>query len=82
MVADSHSRALPADFEVLITLQHPEFVQEFSQSGDSSEVLRIPVKCMRIIPVPGNEVQRVIGTEDQWVVAHRRAEWVEPATPS
>ena len=70
-VADSYSRALPAEFEVLITLQHPEFVQEFPQSGEiirGSENFR---KVHENYPggIPGNEVQRVIGTEDQWVVA-------------
>ena len=70
-VAEKYCRALPADFDVLASLQHPEFVQEFPQSGETIRGSDNFRKVHENYPggSPGNEVRRVTGTEDRWTVA-------------
>jgi hypothetical protein len=70
-IAESYCRALPADFDVLGSLQHDDFVQEFPQSG---EVIRGRENFRRAHEnypggTPLNEVQQLTGTEDRWVMA-------------
>ncbi len=70
-IAERYVKALPANFEVLGELQHEEFVQEFPQSG---EIIRGAENFRRTHEsypggTPTNEVQRITGTEDRWVMA-------------
>lgn len=69
--AERYFRALPADFAVLAPLQHPEFVQEFPQSGEIIRGAENFRKTHEGYPggIPGNAVQRVTGTENRWTVA-------------
>lgn len=69
-IAERYARALPADFETLGTLQHDDFVQEFPQSGEVIRGRENFRKAHENYPggTPGNEVARVTGTEDRWVL--------------
>lgn len=70
-VAEKYARALPADFDVLTPLQHPEFVQEFPQSGEVIRGRENFRAAHERYPggSPSNETQRVVGSEDRWVLA-------------
>jgi hypothetical protein len=66
-VARMYVEALPTNFEVLASLQHDDFVQEFPQSG---EVIRGTANfraAHEIYPggSPEDRVQSLIGTEDR-----------------
>lgn len=70
-VVERYCRALPGEFEVLSTLQHPEFVQEFPQSGEiirGSENLRA-IHERYPGGTPQDEMERITGSEDRWAVS-------------
>lgn len=70
-LVERYLRGLPADFDVLSDLQHDDFVEEFPQSG---ELIRGSENFRAIHErypggTPDDELQRVTGSEDRWVVA-------------
>jgi ketosteroid isomerase-like protein len=68
-IVERYMRAMPRDFDTLGELQHPDFVQEYPQSG---EVIRgrdnFRAANERYSDVL-SETRRVTGTEDRWILS-------------
>jgi ketosteroid isomerase-like protein len=68
-IVERYMQAIPRDFDTLGELQHPDFVQEYPQSG---EVIRgrdnFRAANERYSQVQ-TETRRVIGTEDRWILS-------------
>lgn len=68
-IVERYMRAIPGDFDTLGALRHPDFVQEFPQSG---EVIRGHENWRaaheRYVEVQ-SETRRVTGSEDRWVLS-------------
>ncbi|MDQ3991611.1 MAG: nuclear transport factor 2 family protein [Actinomycetota bacterium] len=68
-IVERYVAALPADLDTLTSLQHPDFVEEWPQSGErivGSENFRA---IQEHYPDVTGEVLRLVGTEDRWTVA-------------
>lgn len=68
-VVERYMRAVPRDFDTLRELQHPEFVQEYPQSGEvlrGHENLRAANERYSDVRV---ETRAVTGSEDHWILS-------------
>jgi hypothetical protein len=70
-ILEAYSNALPDDLDALDALRHPDFVEEWPQSG---ETIRSKANMRSIQEhYPGTPSQgstlRVVGSEDRWVVS-------------
>ncbi|HYT81049.1 MAG TPA: nuclear transport factor 2 family protein [Actinomycetota bacterium] len=68
-IVERYMQAIPGDFDTLGELHHPDFVQEFPQSG---EVIRghenFRAAHERYATVR-SETRRVTGSEDRWILS-------------
>ena len=70
-IIEAYSKALPADLDALDALRHPDFVEQWPQSG---ETIRSAANMRRIqahypgIPDQGATL-RIVGSEDRWVMS-------------
>jgi hypothetical protein len=69
-IVDRYVRALPADFETLGALRHPDFVEEWPQSGERIRGHEEWVKVHAAYPggLPQGRARRILGSEDRWVL--------------
>src|SRR5690242_16694233 len=70
-ILEAYSNALPDNLDALDALRHPDFVEEWPQSG---ETIRSGANMRSIQEhYPGTPSQgstlRVVGSEDRWVVS-------------
>jgi hypothetical protein len=70
-ILEAYSKALPDDLDALDALRHPDFVEEWPQSG---ETIRSAANMRSIQEhYPGTPSQgstlRVVGSEDRWVMS-------------
>src|SRR6266542_6790614 len=68
-IVERYMRAIPRDFDALGELHHPDFVQEYPQSG---EVIRGHDKLRKAnerYSQVQTETRRVTGTEDRWILS-------------
>ena len=70
-IVERYARALPGDFETLAGLRHPDFVEEWPQSG---ERIRGHAKYQLIHEnypggLPALKPRRILGSEDRWVMS-------------
>ena len=70
-VAKKYVEALPTNFEVLTSLQHKDFIQEFPQSGEVIHGSANFRAAHENYPggSPEDRVQSLIGTEDRWALS-------------
>ncbi len=67
-IVERYMAAIPADLDTLTSLQHPDFVEEWPQSG---ERIRGSANFRAIQAHYGettSEARRVVGTEDRWAM--------------
>ena len=69
-VVERYCAALPNDQETLRALRHPDFVEEWPQSGERVRGHERMAQIDANYPggMPTADVQRVVGSEDRWVV--------------
>lgn len=68
-IVERYVAALPAELDTLTSLQHPDFVEDWPQSGErirGSENFRA---IQENYPDATSEPRRLIGTEDHWTLA-------------
>jgi hypothetical protein len=68
-VVERYVAALPADLDTLTSLQHPDFVEDWPQSGErirGSDNFR---EIQEHYPDTTSETRRLVGTEDRWTLA-------------
>ena len=68
-IVERYMKAFPADFEVLGELRHPEYVEDWPQSGERIRGHERYVTIHQQYPggLPEAETRRVVGSEDRWV---------------
>ncbi len=68
-VVERYVAALPTDLDTLTSLQHPDFMEDWPQSGErirGSENFRA---IHEHYPDTTSETRRLVGTEDRWALA-------------
>jgi hypothetical protein len=68
-IVEKYLRAFPAEVETLTALQHPEFVEEFPQSGERIRGSKNFRAIQQQYTDMRSELRNVVGTEDRWVMA-------------
>jgi len=70
-VVERYANAWPGDFETLGELRHPEFVEEYPQSGERIRGHDAYVRIHERFPggLPEIETRRIIGSEDRLVLS-------------
>jgi ketosteroid isomerase-like protein len=68
-IVERYMRAIPRDFDTLCELQHPDFVQEYPQSGEVIRGRDNFRKANERYAQVQTETRRVTGTEDRWILA-------------
>jgi len=69
-VVERYAAALPSDFATLASLRHPDFVEEWPQSGERIRGHANYQKIHENYPggLPKLKPRRILGSEDRWVV--------------
>lgn len=68
-IVERYLAALPADLDTLTSLQHPDFVEEWPQSGERIKGSENFKAIQQRYPDTTSESRRLIGTEDLWTLA-------------
>ncbi len=67
-IVERYMRAIPTDFAALEALHHPDFVQEFPQSGERFRGhAKFRAAHERYVGVE-SRTRRIVGEEDKWVL--------------
>ena len=67
-IVEKYLKAMPADLETLTSLQHPDFVEEFPQSGERIRGSANFAAIQENYKETRGGVKDVIGTEDRWIL--------------
>lgn len=69
-IVERYAAALPGDFAALATLRHPDFVEEWPQSGERIRGHANYQAIHEHYPggLPDLKPRRILGSEDRWVV--------------
>ena len=69
-IVERYARALPGDFATLASLRHPDFVEEWPQSGERIRGHANYQAIHENYPggLPALKPRRILGAEDRWVV--------------
>ena len=69
-IVERYAVALPGDFETLASLRHPDFVEEWPQSGERIRGNANYQAIHESYPggLPDLKPRRILGSEDRWVV--------------
>lgn len=69
-IVERYARALPGDFATLAGLRHPDYVEEWPQSGERIRGHASYQAIHENYPggLPDLKPRRILGTEDRWVV--------------
>ena len=69
-VVERYARALPGDYATLASLRHPEYVEEWPQSGERIRGHANYQAIHEHYPggLPGLKPRQILGSEDRWVV--------------
>ena len=68
LVVEHYVAALPTDLDTLTSLQHPDFMEDWPQSGErirGSENFRA---IQEHYPDTTSDTRRLVGTEDRWAL--------------
>lgn len=68
-VVERYVAALPADLDRLTSLQHPDFVEDWPQSGERIRGSQNFRAIQQHYPDTTSETRRLVGTEDRWALA-------------
>ncbi|HEX6262581.1 MAG TPA: nuclear transport factor 2 family protein [Actinomycetota bacterium] len=68
-IVQRYMEAFPMDFDVLGELRHPDYVEDWPQSGERIRGHERYVRIHEQYPggLPESEVRRIVGSEDRWV---------------
>ena len=69
-IVERYARALPSDFATLAALRHPDFVEDWPQSGERIRGHANYQAIHENYPggLPDLKPRRILGSEDRWVV--------------
>src|SRR6267143_4382013 len=69
-IVERYAKALPSDFATLESLRHPDFVEDWPQSGERIRGHANYQAIHENYPggLPDLKPRRIIGSEDRWVV--------------
>ena len=68
-IVERYLAAIPADLDTLTSLQHPDFVEEWPQSGERIRGSENFKAIQGRYSDTTSESRRIIGTEDHWTLA-------------
>jgi hypothetical protein len=70
-IVERYMKAFPRDFDMLAELRHPDFVEDWPQSGERIRGHEGYVKVHEAYPggLPEAETHRIMGSEDRWVAS-------------
>jgi ketosteroid isomerase-like protein len=68
-IVERYFASLPADLDTLTSLQHPDFVEEWPQSGERIRGSENFKAIQGRYSDTTSESRRIIGTEDRWTLA-------------
>ncbi len=70
-IVERYMAAFPADFEALGQLRHPDYVEDWPQSGERIRGHQGYVRVHKEYPggLPQAETERIVGSEDRWAAS-------------
>lgn len=70
-LVERYMKAFPMDFDALGALRHPDYVEDWPQSGERIRGHENYVRVHEAYPggLPEAETRRIVGSEDQWVTS-------------
>ena len=70
-VVERYMKAFPRDFDTLAQLRHPDYVEDWPQSGERIRGHENYVKVHEAYPggLPTAETERIVGSEDRWAAS-------------
>ncbi|HEX2089959.1 MAG TPA: nuclear transport factor 2 family protein [Actinomycetota bacterium] len=70
-IVERYMRAFPMDFDVLERLRHPDYIEDWPQSGERIRGHQNYVKIHQAYPggLPEAKTRRIVGSEDRWVTS-------------
>jgi hypothetical protein len=70
-VVERYLAAFPTDFDAMAELRHPDYVEDWPQSGERIRGHDNYVRIHERYPggLPGVETRRIVGSEDRWAAS-------------
>jgi hypothetical protein len=70
-IVERYMRAFPTEFDALAALRHPDYVEDWPQSGERVRGHENYVRIHERYPggLPEAETRRIVGSEDRWVAS-------------